>query len=61
MSPFEEGPSELRCHDCQAPIDLARYRRKVSRCDICEATALAADHQAPGFTQRLNAWLKGER
>ena len=53
---FEEAPSVLRCNDCQEEIDLDRYRRKVARCDQCEADALKASVHDSTFTHRLNVW-----
>jgi len=54
---FTEGPDEYECHDCGCAITLDQYRRKVARCDDCEARALVngsrwldADHWLASLT-----------
>lgn len=45
--PFEESGA-LTCADCGADITLEQYRRKIPRCDDCEADAIIASTNWPG-------------
>jgi hypothetical protein len=38
MNEFTEGDGLFHCRDCGVRITLEQYRRKVPRCDDCEAT-----------------------